>query len=419
MLPPLRRTLELLPSPVPDRPGLLMRDPYRFAESVLIIPSPLVPCLSFFNGQYERAQVVEALVRLGGDVRIGQVIDHLFDTLSEAGFLDDDVFAGLKAQRTRAFADAAARTPAHAGSAYPAEMGALKTVLAGYAERANGDGAPPVPDGRGPLIGIAAPHVSPEGGWRSYQAAYRTLGPEMAGRTFVILGTSHYGEPDAFGLTRKPFLTPFGQTEVDAGRVDDLVERGGVAVRVEDYCHAIEHSIEFQVVFLQHLFGPGVRILPILCGPFARSTREGGLPEDDAGVALFLSVLNEMAGRDAGELLWVLGVDMAHMGRRYGDPFTARADEGLMLDVAAKDRARFERIAAGDADGFWRLVQDNADDLKWCGASPLYTFLRAAAPARGDLARYEQWNIDDHSVVSFAALSFTRSPSKVTAGTDS
>ena len=415
ILPPLRRTLELMPSPSPERPGLLVRDPYRFAETMLIIPSALVPCLAFFDGRYERAQVVEALVRLGGDVRIGQVVDHLLDTLSEAGFLEDETFAGLKDARTRAFAEAPARTPAHAGSAYPAEAEALRRVLAGYAERAEAEPDTAVlSDGKGPLVGIAAPHVSPEGGWRTYQAAYGALGPGVADRTFVILGTSHYGEPDAFGLTRKPFLTPFGQTQTDSRLLDELVERGGSAVRLEDYCHSIEHSIEFQVVFLQHLFGPEVRILAVLCGPYARSTHEGGLPEDDAGVARFLGVLQEIAAREGRRLLWVLGVDMAHMGRRYGDPFTARADEGLMLEVAEKDQARFERIREGDAAGFWALVQDGGDSLRWCGASPLYTFLKAAPPVRAEVSRYEQWNIDEASVVSFAALSFhDRAPAGV------
>jgi MEMO1 family protein len=410
-LPPLRRNLDLTPSPVADRPGLLVRDPFRFAESVLIIPSALVPCLAFFNGRYERAQVAEALVRLSGDIRMGQVIDHLFDTLSEAGFLEDDVFAGLKDERLRAFTDAEARAPAHAGTAYPVEAAALRQVMTRYVEDADAAGLPAEasaqpPAGDGTLIGIAAPHVSPEGGWRSYQAAYRALGPDAGDRTYVVLGTSHYGEPEAFGLTRKPFLTPYGQATVDTRLVDELVERGGPAVRLEDYCHAIEHSIEFQVVFLQHLFGPGVRILPVLCGPYARSVREGGLPEDDPGVARFTDALGEVAAREGRRLMWVLGVDMAHMGRRYGDPFAARAEEGVMLEVAERDRERFERIAAGDATGFWRLVQEKADELKWCGAAPLYTFLKAVAPPRAHLARYEQWNIDEGSVVSFAALAF-------------
>jgi hypothetical protein len=46
------------------------------------------------------------------------------------------------------------------------------------------------------------------------------------------------------------------------------------------------------------------------------------------------------------------------------------------------------------------------DDLKWCGASPFYTLLRAAGPLRGELLRYEQWNIDPESVVTFAGMAF-------------
>jgi hypothetical protein len=51
-------------------------------------------------------------------------------------------------------------------------------------------------------------------------------------------------------------------------------------------------------------------------------------------------------------------------------------------------------------------VQHGHDDLKWCGASPLYTFLKVMPGLRGDLLDYHQWQIDPHSVVSFAALRF-------------
>ncbi len=79
-----------------------------------------------------------------------------------------------------------------------------------------------------------------------------------------------------------------------------------------------------------------------------------------------------------------------------------------MAAVDARDRKRIARINASDADGFWNLVQENRDDLKWCGSSPFYTFLKSAPGVRGDLLRYEQWNIDANSVVSFAGMSFTQ-----------
>jgi hypothetical protein len=409
-----------MPSPLPDRPGLMIRDPFRYTEAVLVIPPPMVPLLALFNGKRTEADLREALVRLTDDIRVGELLRHLVDTLHNGGFLQDEVFEGMKRARQDAFAAAPRREASHAGSAYPDEPGALRETLARYMDGLGPEGAvAATPDGSteagrevapavglNGLLGIAAPHVSPEGGWRSYRAAYAALHPEHADRTFVILGTSHFGAPDRFGLTRKPYATPAGEAPADLGLVDELAQAGG-AVDMEDYCHAVEHAIEFQVVFLQHRFGPAVRIVPILCGPFA-GAMERGRPEDDPGVGRFLEALGGLARREAQRLVFVLGIDMAHVGRRYGDAFRARAGFGRMASVEARDRERIERVLAGDADGFWSLLQQDADPLRWCGSSPLYAFLRAVRPGAGELLRYEQWNIDDASVVSFAGIAFRR-----------
>jgi AmmeMemoRadiSam system protein B len=254
------------------------------------------------------------------------------------------------------------------------------------------------------LIAVAAPHVSPFGGWQTYRAAYSALGEAHRERVFVIVGTSHYGEPDRFGLTRKPFHTPLGIAHPDLRLINELADEP--AAKMEDYCHAVEHSIEFQVLFLQHLYGEDIRVVPILCGSYTRSVCGNGLPDDNEDVRRFLDRLGEIAAREGDRLLWVLGIDMAHMGVRYGDPFAARTGDEFL---AQRDHQRIERVNAGDAAGFWNLVKENQDDLKWCGSSPLYTFLKAVPEARGTLRGYEQWNIDERSVVSFGAIAFRRS----------
>src|SRR4029079_19479085 len=103
---------------------------------------------------------------------------------------------------------------AHAGNGYPSEATALTDTLTGYFA---GVPAPARAKGKSTkaangLLGIAAPHVSPEGGSARYAAAYRALPkrPDGDDRIFVVLGTSHYGEPDRFGLTPKPFPAPLG-----------------------------------------------------------------------------------------------------------------------------------------------------------------------------------------------------------------
>ena len=391
-----------MPSPSPEHPGLLIRDPYRYSDAMLIIPPLLVECLALLDGRNTELDRRAALVRLTNDLEVGEIATSLMGTLSTAGFLQDENFARIQAERHAEFAAQAVREPAHAGGAYPAEPEALWQTMQRYMDSA---ATAPSRDG---LFAIAAPHVSPEGGWQSYRAAYGMLRPEHRDRTFVILATSHYGQPERFGLTRKNFRTPVGDALTDVRLVDQLAAAGGDAVEMEDFCHSFEHTVELQVIFLQHMLGPGVRVLPILVGPFVQSLLQGGPPEKDDGVRRFFDALSDLDACEGGRLFWILGVDMAHMGARYQDPFAATAGEGAMTEVDARDRRRIEAINSSDAAAFWDQVQERHDDLKWCGSSPFYTFLKALPKSRGELLRYEQWNIDERSVVSFAGMAFTR-----------
>ena len=399
-MPRLRGDLDFMPSPVEDRPGLLIRDSRRYSDSVLIVPPGLVECLACFDGEQTQLDLRALLVEITGDLQVGAVEDQLIGALRESGFLEEETFFRMREAREQAFAEAPVREAAHVGSAYPENQEELRQTVDEWLGKPDGAVA------ANGLLGIAAPHVSPQGGYESYRAVYRLLGPVAGERTFVILGTSHYGAADKFGLTSKPYVTPWGASETDTNLVEELTRLAPGAVGTEDYCHAVEHSIEFQIMFLQSLFGPKVRTLPILCGSFARSIYLGGKPEDNEDVKRFFGALGEIATRESKRLMWVLGIDMAHMGRRYGDSFDAIADEGGMLETGVRDRERMGRVAAGDATGFWELVQQNRDDLKWCGSAPLYTFLKTMPQARGKVERYEQWNIDAQSVVSFAGMSF-------------
>lgn len=402
VLPRLRLNLDFQPSPDPSRPGLFIRDPYHYSDATLLVPPPLVQALECFDGVQSTLDLRSELVRITGEIQVGELEQHLFDSLNDAGFLENETYTQLKARREAEFAAEPTREAIFAGAAYPSDRAHLSALLAARIGS---------PAGPSTTIGIAAPHASPDGGWETYRAAYQSLPApsDAVDRTFVILGTSHYGAPDRFGLTRKQFLTPLGAAQTDIALVDELERRAGRAIRMEDYCHSVEHSIEFQIVFLQHLYGPAVKILPILCGPFVKSIYESGMPEDNDRIAAFFDVLGDIAARERRRLFWVLGIDMAHMGRRYGDSLRATANTGEMLAIEHRDRERIRHINDGDIRAYWSLVQDGQDDLKWCGASPLYTFLKILPDARGDLLNYHQWQIDPHSVVSFAALRFQQS----------
>ena len=324
-LPRLRLDLDFIPSSSPEQPGLIIRDPYHYSDALLVVPPSLVQFLEFFDGVRTESDMREMLFRASGRLDLGEVAEQLVTALSSAGFLDNEIFAAMRDERRSDFAAQSVREPAHSGSAYPDTAVELREGLEAFMRE-----APAAPARNGNLFGIAVPHVSFEGGWRCYASAYGLLRPEHRERTFVILATSHYGQPETFGLTRKAFQTPLGEAQADAPLVDWLASHGGDAVCMEDYCHSFEHTVEFQVLFLQHMLGARVRILPILCGSFAHSIMNGGMPEDDDRVRQFLDALVELREREGDRLFWVLGVDMAHMGARYGDQFAVEAGDGVM-----------------------------------------------------------------------------------------
>ncbi|MES1207708.1 MAG: AmmeMemoRadiSam system protein B [Pseudomonadota bacterium] len=408
-LPRLRHDLDIIPSPLDERPGLLIRDPMRYSTVTLVVPPPLVPGLGCFDGQQDEGDLRATLARATGRVTVAEAARDMAAALSDAGFLDDARFAALRDARTAELAALGERPAAHAGSAYPDRRPALTRTLRGYFDAAQAaSGAAADSSAEPPPFAIAAPHVSPEGGWKSYVQAYQRLPPAVGERIFVVLATSHYGAPDRYGLTRKAFATPLGRAVTETALVDALAAGAPGAVSFDEPAGFVEHAAEFQVVFLQHLYGPDVRIVPVLCGAFVGGPRARRRPETNHGVAKFIDALGELAARDP-RLTFVLGVDFAHVGLRYGDGTAARADVGEAVDVARRDQERMARIAAGDADGFWDLVTERGDDdLKWCGTSPIYTLLRAVPGIRGRVHGYEQWNIDPSSVVSFGALSFSR-----------
>jgi len=403
-LPALRHGLDIVPSPEINRPGLLLRDPLRYTDKVIFVPPPWTVGLRFLDGEHTELDIQEALTRATGELVFSDAVRQFEGALQEQGFLETEEFYRLRDQKQAEFRERSERLPVHAGQAYPAGASEVHSAFERYFGTVGETGSL-----SSIALGVAAPHVSPEGGRNCYAVTYRGLAalPGAAERTFVVLGTSHFGAPERFGLTRKPFVTPLGTLQVNSELVDWLEQHGGEAVSREDYCFAIEHSIEFQCVFLQYALGSDLKIVPILCGPFAESLQTGRPPETNAAVASFFEALGELAQSQGERLFWVLGIDLAHVGRRYGDDFAARADQGAMAAVAEQDRQRLESLCNGELGKFFELVKMNGDALKWCGYSPLYTFARTLPRARGRILRYEQWNIDPQSVFSFASLEFS------------
>src|SRR3954462_11705601 len=123
-LPRLRVDLDIMPSPAREQPGLIVRDPFRFSPTTLLIPPLLARCLGCFDGEHDEGDLAAMIARLSGQVAVAGVARRLVASLRDAGFLDDDRFAEMRGAREREFAAKGERASAHAGTGYPSESAA-------------------------------------------------------------------------------------------------------------------------------------------------------------------------------------------------------------------------------------------------------------------------------------------------------
>jgi AmmeMemoRadiSam system protein B len=147
------------------------------------------------------------------------------------------------------------------------------------------------------------------------------------------------------------------------------------------------------------------KIVPILVSSFHSSVIRQSLPESDIAVQRFLSALRELAHREMRRVCFVAGVDLAHVGREFGDrePVT----EDFLKWVESEDHKLLERLAALDAPGFFHEVAKDQDKRKICGFAPLYSLIHLLGDTIGDHLKYSQaFTPETGSAVTFTSMTF-------------
>ncbi|NJN14308.1 MAG: AmmeMemoRadiSam system protein B, partial [Planctomycetes bacterium] len=173
-----------------------------------------------------------------------------------------------------------------------------------------------------------------------------------------------------------------------------------------DLVHRDEHSVEFQALWLAHLW-PEIRLpsSPLLVRGFHECLVRDRLPAEQPEIEGVITALRETIREDPRNILVLASVDLAHLGPMYDQ------EEGLDTDgeerMAREDRALLEYVTSGDAPAFFRALARDHGERNVCGTGPIYVALRLGEGA-GELLRYGQGRIHPQtgSVVSFAALAF-------------
>jgi MEMO1 family protein len=190
----------------------------------------------------------------------------------------------------------AVRPAAVAGLFYPRDPQELSATVVALLARYHGPARPPK--------ALIVPHAGYVYSGNVAAQAYASLG--SAARTLrrvLLLGPSHREWFRGLAVpTVQAFATPLGTVRVDTVAVSRLCVLPGV-VR-SDAAHTLEHSLEVQLPFLQHL-APAAEIVPVVAG--------------DASPAEVAAVIEELW--DGTETLIVVSSDLSH----YHSYRTARA----------------------------------------------------------------------------------------------
>ncbi len=401
---PRLRALEAFPTVVEGETVVCLRDPSGLTDHVALLPRAIAGIVALFDGTRTTGEIAGEIAALAGTRIPETAVANLVDQLDQGLFLDSPRFHAHRVALLDEFRAAPHRAPAHAGASYADDHEVLAEELSHWLAAAAA--APRTRTGDAP-VGLIAPHIDFTRGGPVYGQGYRALAAAGRPDLVIVFGTDHNGADHPFTLTRKSYATPLGLVETDTDLVDAVARASsgaGLDLFADEFHHRHEHSIEFQAVWLRHVFGERTPpILPILCGSLHRWMDGEATPSDDPTLRDFLAALRRLtAGR---RLLVVAGADLAHIGPRFGD---APVGPSERAHCEESDRAALAHCAAGDADGFFRHISAEEDRRRVCGLAPIWATLAfldgRAAP--GELSGYEQCPADDrgHSLVSIASM---------------
>lgn len=411
---PKLRPVEIFPVEENGQTMVCLKDPLNFATPIGLSPVGYF-LLSHFDGRHSLIDIQEAYNKQFGTLLLSDELKKFIEMLDEQHYLQSEGFRNYQRGKILEFRRQPVRAAAHVGGCYKNDARQLKAQLDGYFRSPKGPGLPEGKNLSATPKAIVAPHIDFHRGGPAYAWAYKSLAESEGADLYIILGTSHCGGEMPFILTSKDFETPLGVVETDREFVSRLHDECGADFFVDEYLHRGEHSVEFQVLYLKYiaqkraeLTGAPERpfkIVPILVSSFHEMMMTRTLPEKSDLVGKFLPALRRLAASDGRRVCFVAGVDLAHVGKQFGDQETV--DEKFLEWVETEDHKLVERLAALDAPGFFHEIAKDQDKRKICGFSPLYSLIHLLDGARGNHLHYGQaFTPETGSAVTFTSMIF-------------
>lgn len=404
--PPLRN-IEAFPIHHQGQTLICLHDPLGYVNTEITLSPAAFFIAACLDGNHTLRDIqLEFAREFQGALIPREQIERIVEFLDEHGFLLNERFEEIKNRVEEEFLRQVVRLPYHAGQSYSSAKHELGAFLSSMFTRAGGPG--PLPNEQECtnecMVGLIAPHIDFHRGALGYAHAYYRLYQCKKPDTVIIFGVSHQGGETPYILTRKHYSTPLGTIKTNQECVEYLAKNSTLDLFKSEIMHRMEHSIEFQVLMLNYLFGTKIQIVPILCASFP--VEEESTPADIPEVQRFLDACARYIEESGERVLVLSAADWAHVGKRFGDAFDIT--ESICNRIKERDDEDIQVALSMSPDQFYRSVMKDGNSRRVCGLYAIYSTLKVIERRshRAELLHYGQAPDPIGGIVSFSSIAY-------------
>jgi len=374
--PKLRWPIDIRREIINQQEIIVLRCPLGISEQPLGIFAAVAPLLNHFTGQESCQQIAERFSIAK------QIVEDLVQLLDQNLFLESPRFFEFEREVSTRFRNARTRSAALSGLSYPDSAVELKSEIERILGHATPDSVAKFSHDQ--LISLKSPHIDYHRGQISYGKAYANLQPDTHD-LIILIGTSHQYSRLLFHLTAKSFESPLGLLQCDERLVAELAGAYGLERSFADeILHRREHSLELQIPFMA-LRSAKAKIVPILVGSFHHMLNSGKYPEQFEQYDCLIDALaSSLRSRTDRKICIIAGVDMAHVGRYFGDKTSLTPLE--MERIHERDMQYLSTISSGAKHKLFDHIAEDEDMRRICGFPTMYCVL--------DLLARLGWNFE-------------------------
>jgi len=400
--PRLRSDIQMIASTLEGRRVIMFSDPFQLGGRMVALDMSLLPLLELLDGRHDVRDIqMEMMSRQGGRLIFQTEIESFLHQLDRTFLLDSDLFRERMQKIREEFGSEAKRAFVHGGKCYDTDPRRLAQFIEEIESTLL---LPDETDGLENICGILSPHIDIQVAQRTYVGTYRLL----KGRSYdlvIILGVNHNPQDGLYSVSEKNYLTPYGELPADRDLVRDLrkkLPKGTLSS--DDFGHKMEHSIEFQTLFIHHYLKNSTPIIPILCGSLHDFILGSENLFGDERYHAMLAALVDIVREKDGKVLCVAGVDFAHVGLKFGDTLSADA---LLPRTRSNDEKILSFLLQGETEKIFENAVETKDQCKVCGLPAIILLSDLLQGSHRSLMAYETYDeAMTQSAVTYASVLF-------------